>query len=125
MRRHYLLALMLPLLVAASAHRAKPHPDPSAAFIAAARAAVADGLKDPAAAQFRNLSAVTDGAGLRKVCGEVNAKNSYGGYIGFQAFAYAPGIGTVLAPEADDKSDEANAANRAGSGCPGFWTWHN
>lgn len=34
-------------------------------------------LKDPESAQFQNI----DG-----VCGEVNAKNSYGGYTGFKKF---------------------------------------
>lgn len=34
-------------------------------------------LKDPDSAQFRNQ---------RKICGEVNAKNSFGGYAGFKRF---------------------------------------
>jgi hypothetical protein len=41
-------------------------------------------LKDPGSAQFRKLL-VSDGL-VPKLCGEINAKNSYGGYIGFARF---------------------------------------
>lgn len=37
-------------------------------------------LKDPSSAQFRNQ---------RGACGEVNSKNSFGGYIGFQRYIAA------------------------------------
>ena len=40
-------------------------------------------LKDPDSAQFRNLRVSAGGVAR---CGEVNAKNSYGGYTGFRAF---------------------------------------
>lgn len=40
-------------------------------------------LKDPQSAQFRNVRPSTDGLYL---CGEVNSKNSYGGYPGFRKF---------------------------------------
>lgn len=43
-------------------------------------------LKDPSSAQFRNLRMVI-GKGGAALCGEINGKNSYGGYIGFQPFA--------------------------------------
>lgn len=38
---------------------------------------VLSSLKDPSSAQFQNV---------KGSCGEVNAKNSYGGYIGFRKF---------------------------------------
>jgi len=55
-------------------------------LISAAKVAVANGLKDPQSAQFKNarLVAFQEGA---VVCGEVNGKNSYGGYTGFKKFA--------------------------------------
>lgn len=125
MRRRYLPLIAVPMIAVAAVRHQAPHPDPKAAFIASARTAVADSLSDPLAAQFRALSVVTDGAGLQKVCGEVNAKNQYGGYVGFRAFAYIPQFGgPIWAPEDDDRSDDANTANRAGSGCPGFGNWH-
>lgn len=53
--------------------------------ISAAEKRVAEQLRDPAGAQFRN-SRVKDGW----VCGEVNGKNAYGGYAGFQRFVVGP-----------------------------------
>lgn len=45
---------------------------------------------DPDAANFRNIRAVdltlTDGQTFRRVCGEVNGKNRYGAYVGFEMF---------------------------------------
>lgn len=40
-------------------------------------------LKDPASAQFRNVELKAGGTIL---CGEINAKNSFGGYVGFRPF---------------------------------------
>jgi hypothetical protein len=51
-----------------------------------AQALVADSLKDPASAQFRGVESFILSTGDRVVCGEVNAKNSYGGYAGFSPF---------------------------------------
>jgi hypothetical protein len=45
------------------------------------KAAVLDQLKDPQSAQFSNVRIV---GGL--VCGEINAKNSFGGYVGRRHF---------------------------------------
>jgi len=43
-------------------------------------------LRDPSSAQFRNLR-VVDGANGPYLCGEINAKNNSGGYVGFKPFA--------------------------------------
>jgi hypothetical protein len=56
--------------------------------IPAARASLVGKLRDPASAQFRN-ERITQGGTL---CGEVNAKNGMGGYIGFKKYI-AHGIG--------------------------------
>lgn len=48
-----------------------------------------NGLKDPDSAKFRNVRMKTYD-GLHIVCGEVNAKNSYGGYTGYKRFAAGP-----------------------------------
>lgn len=51
----------------------------------------------------------------------INAKNGYGGYIGFQPFAYLLELGDIVfSPDADDP--ERNEKNRLGSGC-GFGAW--
>lgn len=52
--------------------------------IGMAKTDVANRLKDPMSAQFRNVKLTKDG----NVCGEVNGKNSYGAYSGFVSFYY-------------------------------------
>ncbi len=51
------------------------------------QSAIIDGMKDPGAAQLRNVVAydLSDGQG-RAICGELNGKNSFGAYVGFQPF---------------------------------------
>lgn len=44
-------------------------------------------LKDPSSAQFRNVKYGKGVPGAWPMCGEFNAKNSYGGYVGFQRFS--------------------------------------
>lgn len=39
-------------------------------------------LKDPESARFQNIRPVARG----EICGQVNAKNAFGGYVGFQHF---------------------------------------
>lgn len=52
----------------------------------AAKKLVANRLRDPSSAQFRNVQVVKQQDGTSAVCGEVNGKNAYGGYVGFQSF---------------------------------------
>lgn len=54
---------------------------------------VLERLTDPASAQFRKLKLLKDNKGL---CGEINAKNKLGGYVGFSAFAVDPSGKTVV-----------------------------
>ena len=54
-------------------------------FMNGSKKAITNQLKDPESAQFRGLRVVSY-AGGAVVCGEVNAKNSYGGYGGFARF---------------------------------------
>ena len=53
-------------------------------------ALVAESLRDAQSARFRGeyLSLAEDGQdpSVRSLCGEVNAKNAYGGYVGFMRF---------------------------------------
>lgn len=48
------------------------------------------GLKDPDAAQFKNIQRInatfTDDTKQTYICGEVNGKNSFGAYTGFRVF---------------------------------------
>lgn len=54
-------------------------------FIEAGKEAVAARLFDPKAAEFRNLKAYIDKTD-EVLCGEVNGKNRYGAYTGFNYF---------------------------------------
>ncbi len=69
--------------------------DPSAkefAYIDNETAVLKRRLKDPDSALFRNLY-VSRKLGAPIVCGEVNAKTSFGGYLGFQRFLGASAAG--------------------------------
>jgi hypothetical protein len=46
---------------------------------------LADQLKDPASAKFK-FTPIISGKTSGVICGQVNARNSYGGYTGFQPF---------------------------------------
>jgi hypothetical protein len=69
---------------------AVPPPAPAAkvsqhaAFIAKAKANISVSFKDPSSVQYRDL--YVSESGSRALCGEINAKNSYGGYVGFRRF---------------------------------------
>lgn len=49
---------------------------------AEAKRLVTDGLKDPSSAMFREIRELSGD----QVCGQVNAKNSFGGYVGYRWF---------------------------------------
>lgn len=51
----------------------------------AAQMAVEANLRDPGSAEFRNV-VVVRGDSSTAVCGEVNAKNGFGGYTGYTSF---------------------------------------
>ena len=79
--------------------------------IEAGKLAVTSSLKDPDSAKFRNtrLVAYLQGA---VVCGEVNGKNSYGGYAGFTRFA--AGIQSATLEDRSSRYPDINAAANAG-----------
>lgn len=70
----------------------------------AAKAAIAAQLKDPESVQFRNLRSSQAPTGAELVCGEFNAKNSFGGYIGFKPFLWSD-AGVLI--EAGDDADKS------------------
>lgn len=61
------------------------------AMVSKAKAAVSRDFKDPEGSRFRDLGIYksTTGKGGFSVCGEVNAKNSYGAYVGYKRFVVA------------------------------------
>lgn len=56
-----------------------------AIFIAKAKATASAQMKDPESAKFRSLI-VHHASQISYVCGEINAKNSFGGYVGYRRF---------------------------------------
>lgn len=82
----------------------------------AAEKLVADTLKDPSSAQFRNLK---KDKLTGSICGEVNAKNSYGAYTGFKVFQITKGKlsleqepDLLASPEVKALTSQLNAALR-------------
>lgn len=72
--------------------------DKTSAIRVQARMAIQEQLKDPDSAEFRNIM-----ASETVVCGEVNAKNAFGGYVGFTRFFHTAG-GITMLDEAQDKA---------------------
>lgn len=61
------------------------------------KAAAAELLIDPSSAMFRKVRVVRD-HGVVVVCGEINGKNRFGGYTGFQRF-WAKGKNGMIQPD--------------------------
>ena len=72
--------------------------------------AVADTLKDPASATFRNVRLIKHSEGA-VICGEINGKNSYGGYVGFSDFVGGTNSGTMRRVDQAKYADITAAAN--------------
>lgn len=71
-------------------------------------------LKDPASAEFRNLRRVGD-----FLCGEVNAKNSFGAFAGFSKFVIDNSLGPKFPPRIglDDGGEKAAMYQIVGKVC--------
>lgn len=95
-----ILVLSIVAAFAACSPKADNSPSPKKSFdeeyIERGKAAVIATLKDPSSAQFRNV-VLKGGA----VCGEVNAKNAFGGYVGFQHFVWSSSVYNV--PEVSEQ----------------------
>jgi Pyridine nucleotide-disulphide oxidoreductase, dimerisation domain/Pyridine nucleotide-disulphide oxidoreductase len=60
-------------------------------FVQQAKTLITRDFKDPGSAQFRNLFISGKGIHFKTLCGEINGKNSYGGYVGYRRFYSSPG----------------------------------
>lgn len=72
------------------------------AFVAEAKAELTKDFKDPNSATYRNVAVYKDGDNELVLCGEVNSKNSFGGYVGFSLFASSPGYVSIIKEGAPD-----------------------
>lgn len=105
MNKNILLALMLASLLTAcdkaADNNSSTSPSINDQMEEKAKKAIANNLKDPGSAQFRNIRESSPGI----LCGEVNAKNAMGGYVGFKRFTWhiaAPDFGNILS-DTDDR----------------------
>lgn len=64
-----------------------------------AKAKIAAKMKDPESARFADLVSVVDKGGTSIVCGWINAKNSYGGYVGYTPFVVTDTYADVRSKE--------------------------
>lgn len=92
MKRFIVLAAVS--LALSQAHAAPLSRAEVAKLVSDAKGAVGKKLKDPASAHFQGLflseeQRESEGkmVSIYYVCGEVNAKNGYGGYVGYRRFA--------------------------------------
>lgn len=68
-----------------------------------AKTIVSDTLTDPESAQFRKLEVIDKGNDKFVVCGEVNARNRLGGYVGYRTFIVVGQSAFILdQPDTDD-----------------------
>lgn len=61
-------------------------PDPNAVLIEAAMSVVRQNMRDPESVRFRNVEVADSHPTRWLICGEFNAANGFGGYVGFQPF---------------------------------------
>ena len=78
-------------------------------------------LLDPSSAQFKNLRLVNGGNG-EALCGEVNSKNSFGGYTGYSSFAvterpYSDGANIAIESGGDAVTRMVSDADLTQAGC--------
>lgn len=69
-------------------------------MIILAHKAVEQKLRDPSSAEYRNEK-LGSYQGVSVICGEVNAKNGFGGMTGFERYVSNGGDATVLASQMD------------------------
>ncbi|MBB6578011.1 hypothetical protein HNP33_002079 [Comamonas odontotermitis] len=73
------------------------------ALVAKAKAEVSKDFKDPESANFRNLGVYKSktGKGRVSVCGEVNAKNAFGAYVGYRPFVVSGELAALAEPDGE------------------------
>lgn len=79
------LALVAGITLGFAASAATPKPATSQQ-LEVIRTALQDKLKDADSAKFMNVRMLPAVEGMFNVCGKINAKNSYGAYVGYRTF---------------------------------------
>jgi hypothetical protein len=98
----------------AAAHSSPVRVDHPEALDALLKQFVAAKFKDPDSVKYQHVAAFKNDADVVAkynhdaeivVCGEVNAKNSFGAYTGFTKFMILPHGGGIIQPTASDQTD--------------------
>lgn len=82
------------------------------AYVDKAKALVSENMKDPSSVQWRRIKVVSIGSGANKittVCGQFNAKNSYGAYVGFTDFYFKASDPDAVVETYDEEDPLAEA----------------
>ncbi len=87
-------------------------------FLDMVQSKVKQEMKDPDSTKFQKLREIKNSVGESVACGEVNAKNSYGGYVGYQLFSYSSD-GIVILNSPKDSDYYRNKFVYDKSGCAG------
>lgn len=78
-------------------------------LVSKAKGLLVQNLKDPESAKFSNL-VIAHGPNRKLVCGSINAKNSYGGYVGAKKFFVLWNDSSETSPEVYTDGDEISRA---------------
>lgn len=92
MNNRLILAVLTVVFSAVSTATLSEPADSQSIAIREAKAYFENTLKDPDSATYSDLVVFNNSAGGTNgyvVCGKINAKNSYGGYVGFRPFYFS------------------------------------
>ncbi|MGG7604651.1 hypothetical protein [Massilia sp. BKSP1R2A-1] len=97
--RSLVLLSLFTLASASAAVPSKADKKLDAAKASAVQAYITNTLKDPESVRFRNVRVKWEA-----VCGEMNAKNGFGGYVGFRRFYAIDGTDLHMEPDRFDEN---------------------
>lgn len=83
------VAAMAAVLFTATVVQAQANENKEFAWMERGKDAVRSMLKDPGSAEFQEVYFRRGADGIPMTCGQVNSKNSFGGYVGYQYFISA------------------------------------
>ncbi len=83
---------------------------PSSKEVAFANNFLAESAKDPESVKIRRIKGYQTASGDRIICGEWDAKNSYGGYTGYSSFYFRLRENTLAVSHVDSSSNSLKIA---------------
>jgi hypothetical protein len=117
--------LLTALIAAFSIAGANAHAGNEQQIVLKAKERLERDLKDPDSVRYRKIVTVDEGRGASTVCGEFNARNSMGGYVGYQTFVVVDGDMTMIAPATvtDDELRDGLTRPLSGNGEDPVFIW--